>query len=132
MSVVTFTKPIFSFNDQKTYSGVLAGQFTAQEKDQALKKLKDALQKVKIDPAMVPGAPIIGTCYVMSIKEGKGLIWTQLSKSAAPTELSVPDFERLEIDLFKKVGMYALCETLKIRLSWEKSGSETNRHIAAA
>lgn len=132
MSVVTFTKPIFSFNDQKTYSGVLAGQFTAQEKDQALKKLKDALQKVKIDPAMVPGAPIIGTCYVMSIKEGKGLIWTQLSKSAAPTELSVPDFERLEIDLFKKVGMYALCETLRIRLSWEKSGSETNRHIAAA
>ena len=90
---------------------MLAGQVSAQEKDQALKKLKDALQKVKIDPAVVPGPPIIGTCYVMSIKEGKGLIWTQLLKSAAPTELSIPDFERLEIDLFKKVGMHCVTDS---------------------
>ena len=84
---------------------MLAGQVSAQEKDQALKKLKDVLQKVKIDPSVLPGAPILGTCYVMSIKDGKGLVWTQLSKSAATTELSVPDFEKLEVDLFKKVGM---------------------------
>ena len=57
-------------NVQKTYSGVLAGQVSAQEKDQALKKLKDALQKVKIDPNLLPGAPLLGTCYVMSVKEG--------------------------------------------------------------
>ena len=90
---------------------MLAGQVSPQEKDQALKKLKDALQKVKIDPAVVPGAPIIGTCYVMLIKEGKGLIWTQLSKLAAPTELSIPDFERLEVDLFKKVGMHYVTDS---------------------
>ena len=111
-SGITFIISTICFsNDQKTYSGVLAGQVSAQDKDQALKKLKDALQKVKIDPNMVPGAPIyiLGTCYVMSVKEGKGLVWTQLSKLAATTELSIPDLEKLEVDLFKKVGMCCMC-----------------------
>lgn len=75
-----------------------------------MSKLKGALQKVasisKSNPNVVPVAPALGTCYKMSVQEGKGLTWNQLSKLTAPTDLgllSLPAPEHLEADLFQKV-----------------------------
>ena len=83
---------------------------SAQDKEQALSKLKGTLQKVasvsKSNPNVVPSAPALGTCYKMSVQEGKGLTWSQLSKLTAPTDLgllSLPAPEQLEADLFQKV-----------------------------
>lgn len=75
-----------------------------------MSKLKGALQKVasisKSNPNVVPVAPALGTCYKMSVQEGKGLTWNQLSKLTVPTDLgllSLPAHEQIEADLFQKV-----------------------------